>query len=270
MPLLMVEYDGRRQNLSAWCRELGLAYHTTWNRLAEGATPHEAFTLPRNARPQSGGRAAQQYEHRGNWQTLKQWAAEYDLSEPTLRQRMNAGKPLEEALAPSRQRGARLIEYNGKMQTIADHARDAGMSPGTVSGRVNGMGWSLEKSLSEAVRPNVKKFKSQVGAYQKARRRVRALLPPPLVAGHCDLCGNIPADGRALCWDHDHVLEELGFPLIECHRGWLCVPCNSGLGKLGDNMRGLMNAARYYRTVEHRAADPEWREYVRAGIADLY
>jgi hypothetical protein len=72
-------------------------------------------------------------------------------------------------------------------------------------------------------------------------------VPGPLVAGHCDLCDKAPKGGRhkGLSWDHDHVLEELGFSPAECHRGWLCFHCNTGLGKLGDDARSLARALAY-------------------------
>lgn len=59
----------------------------------------------------------------------------------------------------------------------------------------------------------------------------------------CEICGNV----ARLVWDHNHDLEELGFPLAECHRGWLCNPCNLTLGLVGDNVQGLMRFLRYVR-----------------------
>ena len=54
-------------------------------------------------------------------------------------------------------------------------------------------------------------------------------------------CGKV----APLHWDHDHELAALGFPRAETHRGWLCLLCNTGIGKLGDNVQGLMRALRY-------------------------
>ena len=50
--------------------------------------------------------------------------------------------------------------------------------------------------------------------------------------GEC--CGN---DVVPLVWDHDHISME--------HRGWLCHNCNTAIGKLGDNLEGVLNAATY-------------------------
>jgi hypothetical protein len=44
------------------------------------------------------------------------------------------------------------------------------------------------------------------------------------------------------------TLEALGFTLAECHRGWLCFYCNTGLGKIGDTPQSLARAALRYVT----------------------
>ena len=41
------------------------------------------------------------------------------------------------------------------------------------------------------------------------------------------------------CLDHDH--DTLVF------RGWLCHECNLGIGKLGDNLVGVLNAVNYLK-----------------------
>lgn len=64
-------------------------------------------------------------------------------------------------------------------------------------------------------------------------------LPTPAVPGHCDLC-ELPTE--QLHHDHDHDLEDLGFTAVETHRGWLCGTCNLRLGRLGDNLRGVLAA----------------------------
>ncbi len=37
--------------------------------------------------------------------------------------------------------------------------------------------------------------------------------------------------------DHEHETEEF--------RGWICYACNQGIGKLGDNLKGIIKAALY-------------------------
>jgi len=64
-----------------------------------------------------------------------------------------------------------------------------------------------------------------------------------LFASHdqcCDLCGRAENESsKVLCIDHDHDTGEF--------RGWLCYQCNVGIGKLGDSLRGLLQAVEYLR-----------------------
>lgn len=46
---------------------------------------------------------------------------------------------------------------------------------------------------------------------------------------------------KSLALDHCHTSGKF--------RGWLCVKCNTGIGKLGDNLDGLMKAVEYLRRV---------------------
>lgn len=55
--------------------------------------------------------------------------------------------------------------------------------------------------------------------------------------GSCDCCGYTPEKKSSLCWDHDH--ETLR------HRGFLCSACNTGIGKLNDNIEGVTKALHY-------------------------
>ena len=61
----------------------------------------------------------------------------------------------------------------------------------------------------------------------------------------CECCGK-PANGKArtnkLCLDHDHNTWEF--------RGWLCHDCNRGIGLLGDNLEGVLNAVNYLKKVK--------------------
>jgi hypothetical protein len=70
----------------------------------------------------------------------------------------------------------------------------------------------------------------------KKHSKVRSQLhkEAPLKPQVCECCGKIP---RKWCLDHDHSDDSF--------RGWLCEPCNTGLGKLGDNLDGVIKAVNY-------------------------
>ena len=69
-------------------------------------------------------------------------------------------------------------------------------------------------------------------------RKKMNIEPVPL-GTPCDLCGRTDFP---LQFDHDHDTE--------VHRGWLCRPCNAGLGQLGDNIPGLERAINYLKKTE--------------------
>jgi hypothetical protein len=58
----------------------------------------------------------------------------------------------------------------------------------------------------------------------------------------CEACG---VDTDALYLDHDHNTNRF--------RGWLCGRCNTGIGKLGDNIEGVRKALEYLE----RTSDPD-------------
>jgi hypothetical protein len=66
-----------------------------------------------------------------------------------------------------------------------------------------------------------------------AARKIRAERHEP---DHCELCGR-HRGARRLCLDHDHTNGRF--------RGWLCFPCNMGLGQLQDRPELLRLAADY-------------------------
>lgn len=53
----------------------------------------------------------------------------------------------------------------------------------------------------------------------------------------CEICGRKPKDTKTLALDHCHATG--------LFRGWICRPCNSGLGMLGDDLDRVLKAAAY-------------------------
>lgn len=81
-------------------------------------------------------------------------------------------------------------------------------------------------------------YKKDSAIYYQAKKKA-----PPR-PDSCDCCGISfddisPSDVH---FDHDHETGEA--------RGWLCKPCNVGLGMLGDNIEGLEQAIRYLKKNE--------------------
>jgi hypothetical protein len=54
----------------------------------------------------------------------------------------------------------------------------------------------------------------------------------------CECCG-IESHSDVLCLDHCHIEKVF--------RGWLCRSCNTGIGSLGDDIKGLENVLTYLK-----------------------
>ena len=62
-----------------------------------------------------------------------------------------------------------------------------------------------------------------------------------LDTGYCHSCGR---KGDSLHFDHDHKTKK--------YRGFLCHFCNTGIGKLGDDIEGVTRALRYLEKHEEQ------------------
>jgi hypothetical protein len=76
-----------------------------------------------------------------------------------------------------------------------------------------------------------------VKEHSDIRKALHKKAPPKPTA--CECCGEVPLKW---CLDHDHDTNEI--------RGWLCDQCNTGIGKLGDNLTGIKNALVYLERVQ--------------------
>ena len=76
-----------------------------------------------------------------------------------------------------------------------------------------------------------------ISEQNKLRYPLKKTAPPkPEV---CDLCGKVPPHNKKIVLDHCHETHQF--------RGWICDPCNVGLGNLGDNLSGLYKAIEYLK-----------------------
>lgn len=73
----------------------------------------------------------------------------------------------------------------------------------------------------------------------KVRSKLRKKAPvKPL---NCECCGS---DKHKLFLDHDRHTKQF--------RGWLCNSCNTSIGRLGDNLNGLIKAINYIISANNR------------------
>ncbi len=79
-------------------------------------------------------------------------------------------------------------------------------------------------------------YKTEQNNYHALRKRYKT----PPIGTPCECCGK---NDEILHWDHCHNTKE--------HRGWLCGNCNTGIGKLGDNVSGVQQALLYLESMSN-------------------
>jgi hypothetical protein len=74
-------------------------------------------------------------------------------------------------------------------------------------------------------------------AEEDLRKEIRKIAPP--VTGCCESCNKLFIKKTKDSDRLDHCRKTKKF------RGWLCDGCNTGIGKLGDSIQGVLNALNY-------------------------
>lgn len=185
-------------------------------------------------------------EYNGRSQSVSAWARETGLDISLLLSRLRHGWPLSEILTTPRGVGRaskpprlpspteRRLEHSGKTKTVAEWAIETGLSKSVIHGRLD-LGWAIADVLTKPVRP-----RNSNGAGHKRKDMRDRISPhkrpgyrPKPLDGRCENC----RCERDLHGDHD--------PATGQFRGWLCFHCNTGIGKLGDNVEGLREAIAY-------------------------
>jgi hypothetical protein len=114
----------------------------------------------------------------GQTKVLATWCEEYQISYTNVINRLdNLGWSAEEAIAtPARQKnkGHRLLTFNGKTQTLAAWARELGISNTTIRQRIR-CGWSIAEALSTP--PQKGKRHAKPATVATAKRQLPARSP---------------------------------------------------------------------------------------------
>lgn len=76
---------------------------------------------------------------------------------------------------------------------------------------------------------------------KKILHTLRKTAPPK--PDRCECCKKIVE--KKMCLDHYHDSAKF--------RGWVCTPCNVGIGLLGDNLNGIINAVNYLLSRKDKA-----------------
>lgn len=181
-------------------------------------------------------------EYDGKRQTTVEWSRETGIRLGVINGRHYNGWPPEEIfttpLGEKRKSythpGNRILEFDGRSMSVTQWAEEVGLTASNILGRLK-LGWDIFDVLMKPVYPRNARGRGQ------RRKSARNYMPPHLrpgfrpkpMDGCCEKCHR-PSD---LHGDHD--------PLTGRFRGWLCFHCNTGIGKLGDNIEGLREAIAY-------------------------
>ena len=89
--------------------------------------------------------------------------------------------------------------------------------------------FSKDSTVADGIRA---RCKSCCNKHNKIIATLKKSAPPKPKACQCCRREDLP-----LSLDHDYETE--------LFRGWICQPCNSGIGYLGDGLSGILKALRY-------------------------
>jgi hypothetical protein len=148
--------------------------------------------------------------------------------------------------AANRERLTKEMREYGKTRkpkTEAEKARRQARYTANVNGirdKANARSRAWRTANPERARAKVEAWRIANPDKVRAQRNLPApTRPRPAL---CECCGKPPSGRAALALDHDHTTGEF--------RGWLCWHCNSGLGKFGDTLVGVLQAVKYLEKLK--------------------
>ena len=142
---------------------------------------------------------------------------------------------------------AKVRGHNAKWRSLPKNIEKHRMYMRTYNGSAAGRAarrrhakTAKAKRTAKTYRKNNRQHFAVLQINQTARRKGYAQLDestirPPRKVKHCDYCEK----KRKLCMDHCHITGRF--------RGWLCVPCNTAFGVLGDTAPTFKRALAYVR-----------------------
>lgn len=148
-----IEFNGKKQSIRSWSKEIGIAYDTLKARLlVRHWSVEDALTTPLNGRKPL-------YTLNGITKPLGDWARVCGVPYKILEQRVARDKmPLAEAMAKPVTRSRKgintgpehakyVIEYEGEKYSISQFAKKLGYKESLVRERLYLRGWSLEDTI---------------------------------------------------------------------------------------------------------------------------
>ena len=144
---VFLEHEGRRQTVAQWAEELGINYHTLYNRVQLGWTTERALTP--DAAP-TIHRVL--YEHNGERLWIGDWSNRTGLPFWTIKGRLRQGWTMDAALTTPHISTRTLTMFRGEVLSIHQIAERTGAEYALLRSRIQN-GWEVERALSEPRNP---------------------------------------------------------------------------------------------------------------------
>lgn len=153
----IVEYQGIKSTVTNHALRLGLSVDACTYRYRQGFPLDVVFSKD----PLPAGRQSKPLEHNGVMLSVVEWEHKLGFPIGTINRRLNAGWTVQEALDKpvtrnsARRAGPRndtrnTVVYQGRTLTVAELAREVGMTANNLRSRLN-VGWSIERAISTPV-----------------------------------------------------------------------------------------------------------------------
>ena len=133
-----IEWNGRRQTVSQWAKELGLSASTIRGRLNRNVNAEEIFS----------DRSLKLVEINGQFRTISDWCKDIGISVPTFYKRKKQGWSVEKIVSTPLEQPQAKLKLNGREQTLIQWADELGLRPGTIHQRLR-RGCTVEQALAK-------------------------------------------------------------------------------------------------------------------------
>ena len=152
------EWDKSYESFKAWALNNGYRDDLTIDRIDDNGNYCPENCRWADAYTQANNKSNNHLiTYNGKTQNMTQWARELGVSRGLIKDRLKSGWSVEDALTKEKREPGesilnRFLTYNGKTMTASRWADELGINKGTLSYRLNQLGWSTEKALSTPVR----------------------------------------------------------------------------------------------------------------------
>jgi hypothetical protein len=135
---LYIIVDGHKVSLADELEKLELDYRLVHKRMSRNISFEEAVSMPK--------KTEKKFTIGNESKTVKEWATELDRAPHLIYSRLERGMTNLGDLSKPAESNARILEFDGKQQSLTSWAREYGLKPNTLDERLK-TGMSLSDAL---------------------------------------------------------------------------------------------------------------------------